>query len=468
MNQLMAPTEVQTKEQFITDTQYSKALGQIQPVLKNQAFSPVPDTSVPEPSLMESLFLPSSAYAQDNRHGEQQQLIISGVARNGQIHINRMRVLPTSNFNDPPEMKGPYQLELRNADGSIVQSYSFDLNKPDSRHDQEIPTASFRISVLAPPGLHNILISGPGGATVSAEASPNKPVVTARVTTNPKNGLRTLHWSASDVDGDALKAAVYLKGDEGGWYGIAVDFSGSQLEIPPGNLPAAKSVMARIIISDGFNNASTELGIGAGAPLSVLASDPEDGASDVELKPEISAWISNPLQARESTDGPVALPSGQFTLSGPGGKSVPATVSYLGPAGMITLTPNQPLEPDSRYQVSLAGISDRWANPLAQPHNWSFETGPKVVDPETRTESDDLSPDEPAYIPVRPKGGDPSGTKSSAQPASSAKAGPGKDSPKKSDDTFSGDCSCECDQRARADELCELYCEEEFAACGNP
>jgi hypothetical protein len=28
-----------------------------------------------------------------------------------------------------------------------------------------------------------------------------------------------------------------------------------------------------------------------------------------------------------------------------------------------------------------------------------------------------------------------------------------------------GDCSCECGMREFADELCELFCEEEFAAC---
>jgi hypothetical protein len=31
--------------------------------------------------------------------------------------------------------------------------------------------------------------------------------------------------------------------------------------------------------------------------------------------------------------------------------------------------------------------------------------------------------------------------------------------------TISGDCSCECDMREFADDLCELFCEEEFAAC---
>jgi hypothetical protein len=33
---------------------------------------------------------------------------------------------------------------------------------------------------------------------------------------------------------------------------------------------------------------------------------------------------------------------------------------------------------------------------------------------------------------------------------------------------LSTDCSCECDMREVADDLCELFCEEEFAACGNP
>ena len=28
-----------------------------------------------------------------------------------------------------------------------------------------------------------------------------------------------------------------------------------------------------------------------------------------------------------------------------------------------------------------------------------------------------------------------------------------------------GECACECDFREFADELCEMFCEEEFAAC---
>ena len=32
---------------------------------------------------------------------------------------------------------------------------------------------------------------------------------------------------------------------------------------------------------------------------------------------------------------------------------------------------------------------------------------------------------------------------------------------------ISGDCSCDCGFREHADELCELFCEEEFAACAS-
>ena len=31
--------------------------------------------------------------------------------------------------------------------------------------------------------------------------------------------------------------------------------------------------------------------------------------------------------------------------------------------------------------------------------------------------------------------------------------------------TIGGECSCECASREFADDLCELFCEEEFAAC---
>jgi len=49
-----------------------------------------------------------------------------------------------------------------------------------------------------------------------------------------------------------------------------------------------------------------------------------------------------------------------------------------------------------------------------------------------------------------------------------AKTESSQDAPDGGSANFSGEYSCACDKRAFADELCELFCEEEFAACKNP
>jgi len=335
----------------------------------------------------------------------------------------------------------------------MIQTYPFELNKPKSWHGQGFSTASFRVSVPVPAYLHSIRISGPGGVSATAEATPNKPTVTASISVDKNNGLKTLQWVATDVDGDTLRANVYLKGDNGDWRGVAIDMTGSQLKLPVHNLPAAQSVTARIIISDGFNSTSVELDIGAGAPLSVLVTNPTDGAKEVNIMTEISAWVSNPLLAKSQGFEPVALPSGKITLNDASGLSVAASVRYLAAERIITLTPDEPLKPASIYQVTLAGLEDRWKNSLGEALSWSFETGPQELDPDAPPEIDDLRPDEIIDPPE-------STHSDSGQPATAT------GTKNQADQVV--ECTCECDIRLSADELCQMLCEEEFAACEDP
>jgi len=456
LHPLMNPTEWPVNAQFITVSQYQKLFSSLHTLRVNQAQTAFLEQQEPESSWLESLFLPTSAYAQEHGNG-QQQLLISGMARNGRIQINHVKMAPASGKRYVPEKDGSYNLQLRNADGSIVETSTFNLIEPARWHGRTDPASAFRLSVPAPDWLHSIHITGPGGSTAMAQASPNKPEVTANVSTDAATGARILNWTATDADGDALNANVYLKGDEGNWFGVAIDLDASQLELSANRLPAARSVSARIIISDGFNSTSTELDLGSGAPLRVLVENPEDGASDVDVMPDISAWVSGPLSAKDSVNGTASLSSGDFTLKDAEGNPVPATVHYLAAKRIITLTPDQPLEYASRYQVTLAGITDRWNKPMTEAYSWSFETAAEVEDPELPPEVEEQMPEQSAEAKEN-------STNESAAGATSK----GNSTSKESDTQTSRECSCECDMRKFADELCEFFCEDEFAACENP
>jgi hypothetical protein len=79
------------------------------------------------------------------------------------------------------------------------------------------------------------------------------------------------------------------------------------------------------------------------------------------------------------------------------------------------------------------------------------------VDPELPPE---IEEPEPEHI-TKPK-------QNSVKESTARASSQGSSTQKESDTSSSGDCSCECDMRAAADELCEFFCEDEFAACENP
>jgi hypothetical protein len=72
---------------------------------------------------------------------------------------------------------------------------------------------------------------------------------------------------------------------------------------------------------------------------------------------------------------PTSITGTTFTLAGPGGTVVPASVAYDAGAGTAALTPSQPLQPGTIYTATLTtGIRDSGGNPLAAPVTWAFTT----------------------------------------------------------------------------------------------
>jgi len=69
----------------------------------------------------------------------------------------------------------------------------------------------------------------------------------------------------------------------------------------------------------------------------------------------------------------IEVPSLQFSLTGPGNVTIPATVSYVDSTHTATLTPTSSLAPDTAYDAGVFAY-DLALNSLAQPYLWSFTT----------------------------------------------------------------------------------------------
>jgi methionine-rich copper-binding protein CopC len=99
-------------------------------------------------------------------------------------------------------------------------------------------------------------------------------------------------------------------------------------------------------------------------PPTVSGRSPASGAVGVAPSSNVSATFSEPVQS--GTIG--------FTLTGPGGASVPAAVTYDGPSQTATLNPNADLATSTSYTASVSGARDTAGNQMTAPVTWSFTT----------------------------------------------------------------------------------------------
>ena len=104
------------------------------------------------------------------------------------------------------------------------------------------------------------------------------------------------------------------------------------------------------------------------APTAVVA--PQGGTRAVAAGSNVTAAFNEPV---------LGVDPGTFTLAGPGGTPVPATVAYDAASRTATLDPTGDLAADTAYTATLVGgpaaIRDPAGNPLPG-RGWSFTTGP--------------------------------------------------------------------------------------------
>ncbi len=101
---------------------------------------------------------------------------------------------------------------------------------------------------------------------------------------------------------------------------------------------------------------------------SVTATNPVNGAKDIPISIAPTASFSEAID-------PTTLTASSFTLTGPGGVTVPTNVSYDSTTNTATLTPRANLAYGTTYTATLAAtIKAVDGTPLAAPVTWSFTT----------------------------------------------------------------------------------------------
>jgi hypothetical protein len=100
-----------------------------------------------------------------------------------------------------------------------------------------------------------------------------------------------------------------------------------------------------------------------GAP-SVTTESPSSNATGVSTTAAVTAAFGAPVQASSIS----------FTLMGPGGKPVAASVSYNPTTFVATLTPTAPLSASAAYTAAVSGVQDVEGDTMAASASWSFTT----------------------------------------------------------------------------------------------
>jgi hypothetical protein len=110
----------------------------------------------------------------------------------------------------------------------------------------------------------------------------------------------------------------------------------------------------------------------------IVSTVPANAATDVPLNQAVSATFNEAMN-------PLTITTGTFTLAGPGGVLVPATISYDAIDFIATLTPILPLIASTTYTATVMnGVTDLTGNPLgtgAAPNPWTFSTGTVAITP---------------------------------------------------------------------------------------
>ena len=263
-------------------------------------------------------------------------LFVSGILSD-RLELDPLAILDFPSGYHSQEGEGAYQLRLVDAEGGVLFTRNFDMQKSTASYlpgasasPQATPWLSFSEILPWDPDTASIEIWH--GDTLLAErlSSDNAPNVELL---EPQGGETwkagedySITWTAGDDDEDALWFDVAFSPDGGeSWAVIASRYQGTSLEVHGDDFPGAEQAVIRVYASDGFHTSqatSASFVIEAKGPT-VLITLPEDGASvppgfPVMLTGSAFDWEDGPLSGDSlswSSDQGGALGTGEEILA---------------------------------------------------------------------------------------------------------------------------------------------------------
>jgi hypothetical protein len=173
---------------------------------------------------------------------------------------------------------GPYAIQLLDAGDSVLVEQTFGLMQSSPPDDSgEI----FSLLVPYDPATTRVAITYEDTEIFSLTVSPNAPTVTVDPVTGTVTDTLTVSWSADDLDGDPLTAAVYFSADGGEtWELLTPGIEDTEAELDTSFWPGTEQAMMRVLVTDGVNTSQDATGpftVTTKAPI-VFVAGPEDGS----------------------------------------------------------------------------------------------------------------------------------------------------------------------------------------------
>ena len=203
---------------------------------------------------------------------------------------------------------GPFALELQDAGRHALFTRYFSLA---STHTGDPNTGSFTEVVPWQPGAARVVIRRDQAELYSAVVSSHAPQVTV-VSPNGGEawlpyGERTISWTASDQDGDALHYVVQYSTDGGTtWNAIATNLAQQHYTIDAGRLAGSQTARVRVIATDGVNTGQDDsndvFSVEGKPPVAAIAS-PADGSRRLPGKLVVLEGVATDLEDGPITDG---------------------------------------------------------------------------------------------------------------------------------------------------------------------
>ena len=289
----------------------------------------------------------------------------------------------------------------RAADPSTITTSSFTLT--DSSGNSVPATVSYdaahRIATLTPTALLafsttytaqlNATITGADGVplagpvtwsfSIASSVSPAPTVIgetPADGATGVGGSIEVDAYFSRSMAASTLTATSFTLTGPAGVVPATISYDGSQNlgrlvpnQALPGGASYTVNLDATILAQDGTPLAApVSWSFTTASAPTVTAKTPADGTGYVDRTSAVTATFSRPMD-------PATVTSSTFTLTAPGGSSVPASVSYDAGSQTATLQPSQQLGGSLVYTARLdSAIADPSANGLAAPVSWSFST----------------------------------------------------------------------------------------------